>query len=268
MTQLTTVSAAAKPVRVAPAAPMLWEQTKAEFLKLLRIPYFSVTSLALPVLFYIFFGLPNAHSTQQGVLVSKYLLASFGAYGVLSVMLFSFGVSVATERGQKLNVLIRATPLPAWVFLLAKVITALAFTVIMLLILFVFAALAGGVRMDALTWATLTVRLLTGAIPFIALGFAIGYWAGPNSAAAVTNLLFLVLSFASGLFVPLSQMPNFIQRLAPYLPTYRYAQLVWSAIGADVGALRPAVIWLIGYTVVFTILALRGYRREDDKTFG
>lgn len=254
--------------RLAPYAPMLWAQTGAEFLKLWRTPAFTISSLALPVVFFSFFGLPNADHLQDGVKIGRYLLASFGAYGVLSVMLFSFGVGVATERGQRMTVLMRATPLRPSVFLLAKVLTALAFALCTLVILFIFAAIVGGVRMDALTWATLTVRLLIGALPFIALGFAIGYLAGPNSAAPITQLLFLVLSFASGLFVPLDQLPSVVQKIAPYLPTYRYGQLGWSAIGANTSPLRDSVLWLVGYTVIFAAVALRAYRREDTKQFG
>ena len=51
----------------------------------------------------------------------------------------------------------------------------------------------------------------------------------------MANLIYLPLSFASGLFVPLNQLPVFIQNLAPYLPSYHYAQLAWSALGAGPG---------------------------------
>src|SRR5579875_166014 len=160
---------------VAPIGPMLWQQTKAEFLKLWRNPGFSIASLALPVLFFAFFGLPYAHYHEGPISAGQYLLASFGAYGTISVMLFSFGVGVAVERGQRMNVLMRATPLRPAVYLLSKVLTALVFALLMLVILFAFGALAGGIHMAIGMWATLIGRLLLGALPFIALGFAFVY---------------------------------------------------------------------------------------------
>jgi ABC-2 type transport system permease protein len=90
----------------------------------------------------------------------------------------------------------------------------------------------GGIRETPLVWAIVIARLLAGSLPFIALGFAIGYWSGPHAAPAIANLIYLPLSFASGLFVPLSQLPEFIQNLRPFLPSYHYAQLAWSALGA------------------------------------
>ncbi len=206
---------------VAPIGPMLWRQTTAEFLKLWRNPGFTIASLILPALFFAFFGLPNVHYTQAGINAGRYIVASFAAYGVISVMLFSFGVGVATERSQRLNVLMRATPLRPAVYLLAKVVTALVFALVMLVILCAFAALAGGVQMELGMWLDLTVRLLLGALPFIALGFAVGYLASPNAAAPILNIVYLILSFASGLFLPVSMLPPFVQQVAPYLPTNR-----------------------------------------------
>lgn len=254
---------------VAPVMPMLWRQTRAEFLKLWRNPGFSIVSLALPTIFFAFFGLPNAHFHEGNVSAGRYILASLAAYGVISVMLFSFGVGVAVERGQRMNVLIRATPLRPIVYLGAKVLTALAFALLLLLILFAFVAIAGGIRMDAGMWLTLAGRLLLGALPFIALGFAIGYLASPNAAAPIINIIFLILSFASGLFIPMKQLPDIVQKVAPYLPTYRYGQLAWNAIGFDIKEpLVAPALWLLGYGIVFVVIAVRAYRREDRKTFG
>jgi ABC-2 type transport system permease protein len=154
---------------------MLLAQTVSEFRMRWRVPAFSVTSLVLPVVFFTFFGLPVAKFTDpDGVSVGALLVASFGAYGVGSVMVFAFGVGVASERGMKIDVLMRATPLPPIVHVVAKVLTAMAFALGALVVLIGFAVLVGGIRQPAAVWLALIVRLLAGSPPFIALGFAIG----------------------------------------------------------------------------------------------
>jgi ABC-2 type transport system permease protein len=110
-------------------------------------------------------------------------------------------------------------------------------------------------------------RLLAGSLPFIGLGFAIGYWSGPHAAPAVANLIYLPLSFASGLFVPLDQLPGFVRTLAPFLPSYHYAQLAWSALGAGRESLGESLLWLACYTALFLTLAVRAYRREERAKF-
>src|SRR5262245_35346413 len=64
----------------APFLTMLLAQTRSELLMRWRVPAFSVTNLALPIVFFTFFGLPVAHVVRRdGVSIGAYLLASFGA---------------------------------------------------------------------------------------------------------------------------------------------------------------------------------------------
>jgi ABC-2 type transport system permease protein len=162
----------------------------------------------------------------------------------------------------------RATPMPPWVYLLSKCITALAFAAMTLVVLFPFAYVAGNVRLDPSEWFTLAYRVLLGSIPFIALGFAIGYLSGPNSAVAVINLIYLPTAFASGLFFPKQLLPSFIQSIAPYLPLHFFGQLGWDAIGAATDeSVTTDWIYLAVYGVLFFALALWAYRREESRKF-
>jgi ABC-2 type transport system permease protein len=254
---------------VAPVLPMLLAQTRSELVTRWRVPAFSVTSLALPILFYTFFALPFARQTfPNGVSVGAYLLASFAAYAVGSVMVYGFGINVAIERAQKVDVLMRATPVPPGVVITAKVIGALVFSLFSVILLILYGVVVAGVRQDLSVWVDVTARLLVGSLPFVTLGFAIGYGSGPNAAPALANIIYLPLSFASGLFMPVSQLPGFVQRMAPYLPSYHYGQLAWSAVGAPTEPIGVSLAWLAGYTALFLAIAVRAYRREETRKFG
>src|SRR5262249_50202829 len=136
-------------VTTAPAAPlmrMLLAQTRSELLMRRRGPAFSVTNLALPVVFLPFFRLPVAPLVRRGVGSGAYLLASFGAYAVGNVMVYGFGIDVANERGMKIDRLMRASPLPPLVFMLAKVVTALVFSLVALVLLIGFGIVVGGIH--------------------------------------------------------------------------------------------------------------------------
>jgi ABC-2 type transport system permease protein len=248
---------------------MLAAQTRALLTGYFRIPAFSLTSLALPVMFFAFFGLPHVGDKfRDGTSVGAYILCSMAAYSVSSVMVFSFGIGVAAARGQKTDLLQRATPLPATIAIAANVINAFVFALIALLVLFAFAVVVGGVRLPPVAAAATIVRLLLGSLPLIALGMAIGYSTGPNSAPAVANLIYLPMAFASGIFVPISQLPGLVQRVAPYLPTYHYGQLAWEAIGHADETLQRAVVGLAIWTLVLGALAVRAYRLDQIRKFG
>jgi len=254
---------------VAPLPYVMWKQTRAQLLNSLRIPAFSLTTVFLPIMFFAFFGLPYVHQTidHTNITIGPYMMASFGAYAVSSAMVFNFGIGVAMARGQKMDLLQRATPLPSGVAIAATVVNAMLFALFSLIALFVFASIAGGIRLPIETWLTLTFRLLVGAVPLIGLGMAIGYAAGPNSAPAVTNLIYLPMSFASGLFIPVAQLPTIIQKVAPYLPTYHYGQIAWNAVGAPTESMESAVVWLTIWTVLLFGLAVRFIRLDQSRKF-
>jgi ABC-2 type transport system permease protein len=256
----------------APRLPMLARQAYAEFIKLFRVPAFSTTSIVLPAMFYAFLGLHQAAqplARGSHVTFGEYFLASMALYGVANVMVLGFGISLANERGQKQDLLMQSTPLPAVVFFFAKAISALAIAFLALIALSLFAYVGGGINLDASQWVTLLARAMVCSVPFIGLGFALGYIAGPNSAPAVTNLIYLPTAFASGLFFPLNYLPQFLQNIAPYLPLYRGAQLVWDSVGVPPqgGSITTDWLYMGAYTVAFFLLALWAYRRDQGRKF-
>ncbi|MGC8484157.1 MAG: ABC transporter permease [Candidatus Baltobacteraceae bacterium] len=254
-------------LEIAPFGPMLRAQTKVELIRLLRIPWFTIATVVFPVMFYSFFGLEQAHMPYMNATVGLYLLASFSAYAVMSLALFSFGASVAAERGSGATRLMRAAPLRPLAYFAGKCIASLAFGGVAILLLVLFARVTGGAALGLPMLAALLVRLLLGSLPFVALGFAVGYMAGLNASVAILNLITLPLAFASGLFVPIDQLPPFVQAIAPYLPTYHLGQLAWGAVGATSEPWHRAALWLLGYGALFTWIAVRAYYREERKEF-
>lgn len=240
-----------------------------EVIKLLRIPAFSIPTLLFPIMFFAFFGLPNLGNQIEGVDAGPYILASYGTYAIMSVALFSFGVSIAAERGLGWNRLLRATPLQPLTYFAAKIVMALIIGLITLLALFAFGGIVGGVHLPALLWAQLIGLLVLGMIPFVALGLCIGYVAGPNSAAAIANLIYLPLAFASGLLLPVPYLPAFVQSFAPYLPAYHAGQLGWTLLGAgDGSSILGHLAWLAAYTAAFLVIGVVAYRRDEGKQYG
>src|SRR3989442_15830829 len=104
-------------------------------------------------------------------------------------------------------------PPPPLGFMLAKVGAGLVFGLLALLLLVGYGAVVGGIHQPPAVWAMVIARLLADSLPFIALGFAIGYLSGPHAAPAVANLIYLPLAFPSGFFVPVGQLPGFLQAI-------------------------------------------------------
>ena len=241
-----------------------------EFLKHVRMPAYAIPSITFPVMFYLLFGVMfGGGRPAGGTTVATYLLATYATFGVIGAALFGFGVGIAVERGQGWMTLKRATPMPPFAYFTAKVAMAVVFGAIIILLLSAVGMAFGGVRLPVAQWLTLTGTLVLGAVPFCAIGLAVGYFAGPNSAVAIVNLIFMPMAFASGLWIPVEMLPPVVRSISPFLPPYHLAQLALGTIGAGVGA--PAwthVVTLLGFTALGLGFAWIGYRRDEDKTWG
>jgi ABC-2 type transport system permease protein len=244
-------------------------QAEAQARMLWRMPALSATSFLLPILLFGFVGLPNADTPYlPGITLGAYMLAAFAAFAVSLTMIMNFGVTVALDRAENVDLLIRSTPMPPIVHLFARGSIAVVSALLTLVALFAFALIVGGIELPAATWLSMGLWLLVGSVTFVGLGFAIAYLVSPNAAPAVANIVFMVMAFASGMFIPLDQLPEIVAQIAPYLPTYHYAQLAWRALGVPGTAdLTVSVAWLAGYAVVFFGLAIWGYRRESSRRF-
>lgn len=245
-------------------------EIKYEFLKLFRMPAYVIPTLTFPLLFYVFFGLIFGGPHMPGnVTMSTYLIGTYGAFAVIGASLFGFGVTVAVERGQGWIEVKRTTPMPRPAYFTSKMAMAMLFSAVDVLLLFAMATTIGKVALPLATAAKLFGILVAGSTTFSALGLAVGYFAGPNSAPAIVNLVYLPMSFLSGLWVPVFALPKVLRELAHFLPPYHFAQLALGVLGAGTG--EPAsthVVAMVVATVLFLVVAAIGWRRDEGKLYG
>jgi len=224
----------------------------------------------MPVMFYLLFGvaLGGGARSVASTRVTTYMIASYGVFGVVGSALFGLGIGLATERAQGWMLVKRASPMPPSAYFAAKVAMSMLFAACVALLLFAAALTVGGARLPLGTWLALGATLVFGAVPFCAMGCAIGALAGPNSAPAVVNLLYLPMSFASGLWIPYELLPRAVQTISPMLPPYHLARLALHVIGADHSAPAGHVAALAGFSVAFLAVAVAAFRRDDGRTYG
>jgi len=146
---------------------------------------------------------------------------------------------------------------------------SMIFSAAVVLLLMLLGILFGGVHLALVNGAKLLGTLVAGSLPFAAMGLAIGYFAGPNSAPSTINLIYLPLSFCSGLWVPYMFLPKFMRQLAHALPSYHLSQLALSVFHA--GQQEPATIhWEVlgAFTLICLGVARLGFQRDQGKLYG
>ena len=242
----------------------LWvylREARFEVVEVGREPAFAIPTLAFPLMFYLFFGVVLA-SRGMSLAAPTYALAAFGVFGVLGPSMFGFGIGLAQERDNGVLLLKQTTPMPVGAYIFAKVMSALLFSAIVVVGLFLIAAYAAGIALYRWQWFSLAGVLLSGVLPFCALGLAIGAWVKGKSAVAIVNLVFLPMAMLSGLWLPIFMFPSVMQDIALVLPAYHHAQIALKIVDMDAGQSLPMhLAVLIGQTFVFLTVAVLGFRR-------
>lgn len=215
------------------AHPFAWLRVYAiearyEFLRVLRYPGFAIPTLVFPLMFYALFGLLlGGGSTPR----ATYLLASYGVFAIIGPALFGFGVGVAIERQNGWLELKRIAPMPIGAYFFAKIVMSMLFALIVVCLLSVLAVGFGGVSVGFGQWLLLLAVLLIGVLPFCALGLYIATLAKGQSAVAIVNLVYLPMSVLSGLWMPITTFPPFMQKLAVIFPAWHLNQMALAVVG-------------------------------------
>jgi len=162
------------PVTVAPMSPgrligAYLSDAKWESLRLLRTPAFSIPILAMPILFYLFFGVLLAGGRAHGP-AANWMFVGWTVYAVMGPGLFGFGILVAVERNMGLLTFKRALPMPTGSYLTSKLLMALLFAIVVMAMLVATALTVGHVTLSSGQVATVAAVMSLGVIPACAIG--------------------------------------------------------------------------------------------------
>jgi ABC-2 type transport system permease protein len=240
-----------------------------EVLRALRTRAFSLSAIGYPIMFYCLFGLlmNRNENIAAGVSVAKYLLGGYAIFGSLGAAIFGIGVGVSLDRSAGWLELKQASPMPPLAYVLSKCSMAVVFSVIIVSILTLLGIVAGHVHITLTEFGRILSIAAVAAIPFSCLGLAMAFLVPPASAGGIANLVYLPMSFLSGLWIPIKFLPHVLQVIAPIFPTYHLAQMMYGALGApSQGTTLSHIIGILSFTCIMLGLAWIAYSRSEQNS--
>ncbi|MHB1627271.1 MAG: ABC transporter permease [Bacilli bacterium] len=241
-------------------------QWKAELLRTGRDRRFFLLTLGMPVAFYlIFINQQGGNAQIAGTFWGEYFMVSMAAFGVLGSSINTFGVRLAAERKGGWVRLLRTTPLSSFGYALAKTLTQLTLSLLIVIVVFAVAHFSQHVDLSPARWLQIMAWLWLGSLPFAALGVLIGM-AG-NAAQALGTLVYLALSMLGGLWTPVQALPKTMREIARWMPTYHFARPAWNLLSGHSVQWSDVAI-LLAYFVLFISLAAIVQRRVDSRPEG
>ena len=245
---------------------ILVRQTSIEVRLWLRRRETVLFSIALPVLFLVFFGALYGKDHVPGnrsVTYIDYIVPAYAVYAIMAVALGTISANVANERFFGILKRLGGTPMPKWCLIGAKILAAalLAGAVILGLVIvgiFVYHVQLRGNQIIAV------LVLAAGVLCFSALGITLGGIIKADAAVAAGALIYLALSFLGGVFVPRYQFGGALRQLSQYLPSERMVhalQSVWTG-GQGIGAVGQDILVMAIWAAAALLISIRFFRWE------
>jgi ABC-2 type transport system permease protein len=244
------------------ALGLVGAHVKVQFLDLLRWPGYVVPTVVFPAMFYVLFDLPFARTRAEAADATA---LAFIAFAIVGVTLYQFGVGIAQERGRPWERYLRTLPAGAGVRFCSRIATAVLFGLLTAAVVAAVARALTPIDLGLAQWPEVLLFSIAGGVPFVLIGISIGYWTSARAAVPIATACNLLLAYAGGLWMPPQYLPEFVQRISPYLPTRMFADLLWSVTGN--GRAPAALAGLSLYTLIFAVVATIGYRRDERKRY-
>ena len=234
----------------------------------LRNPFSAFFSLAFPVMFLLLFGSLNGGGRIEelgGIRYIQFLAPGMLAFAVISTCYTGLVTGVAINRDEGLLKRVRGTPLPPSVYITARILSAVWFSMVSAVVMVVAAVLLFRVEVIG-RMLPAAVTLLAGAACFCALGMAVAAVI-PNGEAApvIANFTFFPIAFVSDLFFPTAGAPAWVGTVGSIFPVKHFAVALETTFnplaqgsGFQWGHLGMLALW----TVAGVVVAVRFFRWE------
>jgi ABC-2 type transport system permease protein len=200
---------------------LLAHQTRYELITFTRNRQARFFTVALPVIFLVIFVsvFGNSHVGPQHLKASRYYVPGIAALAVLTASFTNLVISITTQRELGILKRRRATPVPAWVLVAARALTALVVSLLVTDVVIAVGSVAYGVQVNSSSLAALALSIAVGSIAFACLGYAVSSVVNSADAAQpIVLAITLPLSFISGVYIPSARLPNGLQQVAEIFP--------------------------------------------------
>ncbi|MPZ81544.1 MAG: ABC transporter permease subunit [Actinophytocola sp.] len=187
-----------------------------------------VFTFTFPALILILLGSIFDDNYQgSGVTAGQVFAASMAGAGIVATSFLNLGIGVADDRENGTLKRLRGAPIPPTAYFFGKVILVAVASIAEVIVLVAVGMLLFDVELpsDAGRWFTFAWVFVLGTISCSLLGITISSLAkNAQSAAAITNLPYVALQFLSGVYIPISSVPDWMINVSSFFPIKWVAQ--------------------------------------------
>jgi ABC-2 type transport system permease protein len=253
---------------------LIWQQTRYQNKIFWRTPVAAFFTLVFPLMFLVLFTAIFGNDVIEGlgITTAQFFAPGLAVFAAASASYTNLAIGTAISRDAGILKRIRGTPLPPWIYIAGRVVSAVYLAALAVVIMMGVAVAFYGVSIYGRTVPSLVVTFLVGVGCFAALGMFVAAVA-PNgdSTPAITNATILPIAFVSNIFFPAEDPPVWMTFVGDFFPLKHFgdafrdgfhplltgAQFHWDNLG-----------FMALWGVVAVVFAVKLFKWEPSKGSG
>lgn len=255
-------------------AALVLRQTRWALLGVIRNPRVIAFSIAFPIILLVLFngifsgGDDDTTRFSGGTIrTAAYFTAGMAAYAIMMSAFSTIAIALTTQRETGELKRLRATPMPSWVFIAAQVLRSIALVVVMVAALLLIGVVVFDVQVTGEALLGVAVYVALGTAAMATLGIALtALTDSADAASTIAPFSAVMLSFVSGVFIPVSTLPSWLEDIGRIFPLYHLADGLQRALveGAGTGLNANNVAVLLVWTVGALAVAAKRFRWDPQ----
>lgn len=253
---------------------LIWKQTRYQNKIFWRTPVAAFFTLVFPLMFLVLFTaiFGNDEIEGLGVTTAQFFAPGLAVFAAASASYTNLAIGTAISRDNGILKRVRGTPLPPWIYIAGRVVSAVYLAAVAVVIMMGVAVAFYGVSVFWRTIPAVIVTFLVGVGCFAALGMLVAALA-PNgdSTPAITNATILPIAFVSDIFIPTEDAPAWMDFIGNFFPLKHFGDAFRDAFNPSLSGAQfhwDSIGYMALWGVVAVILATKFFKWEPSKGSG
>jgi len=235
-----------------------------ELRRMLRNRRTVIFTLVMPAAFFLLFGTDGSYRSESAGSgnVTAWIMVSMAVYGAM-IATTSTGAMVSIERAAGWSRQLRITPLNPVAYIAIKIVVAMTLGLVSILVVFAI-GLSTGADLPFADLVACGVLAWVCSLVFAAFGLFMGYLLPSENVMQILGPALALMSFAGGLFLPVSEMGDTFATIAKLTPVYGVGEIARWPLDPG-GTFAVAVLNVVVWTTLFVAGAAWRFRRDTAR---
>jgi ABC-2 type transport system permease protein len=253
---------------------LIWQQTRYQNKIFWRTPVAAFFTLVFPLMFLVLFTAIFGNDVIEGlgITTAQFFAPGLAVFAAASASYTNLAIGTAISRDAGILKRIRGTPLPPWIYIAGRVVSAVYLAALAVVVMMGVAVAFYGVSIYWRTVPALVVTFLVGVGCFAALGMFVAAVA-PNgdSTPAITNATILPIAFVSNIFFPAEDPPAWMIFVGDFFPLKHFGDAFRDAFDPRLAGAQfhwDNLGYMALWGVVAVVFAVKLFKWEPSKGSG